>query len=640
MPKEIFDNQIDFKNKVEYVPQPPGIQDIDTDDALLDDFIIVTDNGDNPGALTELENFTNISQTRNQLYDAIDAMCEDARISAAVDIYTSVACEPNDQGKIIWAESPNERVNAMVNYLLESFNVDKFAYLWMVSLVKYGDVYLRLYRESEDGKEQTEADKKKMLNEGLDESLIIKAFKNNDHYIEYTEMHKNPAEIFELQKRGKTVGYIRTHLPNTLNALDDDVYSKSWLNRYRFNTADVDIYPGDMYVHACLVDPNTKYTEEVVLGTDEETSVTYNVRRGRSLLYDAYKIWKTLNLLENAVLLNRITKSSVVKVISVDTGDMDKTKVRPYLQQLRQHIETKVAIDVGNNMTEGSTYGPVENMIFLPQHEGKNAISVTDIGSQEVNPQLGDVDYFRKKLFSALGIPGAYLGEDDGESGFDSGTNLTLKSAQFAKKIKRLQNALIQAITDEINLILLDKGLMNYINEFTIKMQPPTTQEERDRKENMASTISGIDSQMRLLSDYGVEDPIAKLSILKILLSDAGLNPDIITIIQDQIDKLEQGAQQAPGEGESSGGSGDLNMDFDFSDEGEGDMDLGGDLGGETEAEPVDLGGDLGGEEEAPIEGGAEEGFQQSRGQKVLNERENLPTFDQLGISYTDINLK
>ena len=324
--------------------------------------------------------------------------------------------------------------------------------------------------------------------------------------------------------------------------------------------------------------------------------------------------------------MNRITKSSVVKVISVDTGDMDKTKVRPYLQQLRQHIETKVAIDVGNNMTEGSTYGPVENMIFLPQHEGKNAISVTDIGSQEVNPQLGDVDYFRKKLFSALGIPGAYLGEDDGESGFDSGTNLTLKSAQFAKKIKRLQNALIQAITDEINLILLDKGLMSYINEFTIKMQPPTTQEERDRKENMASTISGIDSQMRLLSDYGVEDPIAKLNILKILLSDAGLNPDIITIIQDQIDKLEQGAQQASGEGESSGGSGDLNMDFDFSDEGEGDMDLGGDLGGETEAEPVDLGGDLGGEEEAPIEGGAEEGFQQSRGQKVLNERENLPT--------------
>ena len=408
------------------------------------------------------------------------------------------------------------------------------------------------------------------------------------------------------------------------------------MNRYRFNTADVDIYPGDMYVHACLVDPNTKYTEEVVLGTDEETSVTYSVRRGRSLLYDAYKIWKTLNLLENAVLLNRITKSSVVKVISVDTGDMDKTKVRPYLQQLRQHIETKVAIDVGNNMTEGSTYGPVENMIFLPQHEGKNAISVTDIGSQEVNPQLGDVDYFRKKLFSALGIPGAYLGEDDGESGFDSGTNLTLKSAQFAKKIKRLQNALIQAITDEINLILLDKGLMSYINEFTIKMQPPTTQEERDRKENMASTISGIDSQMRLLVDNGIEDPIAKLNILKILLSDAGLNPDIITIIQDQIDKLEQGTQQASGEGESSS-SGDLNMDFDFSSD-EGGEDLGGDIdlsGTETEAEPVDLGG-----EEAPIEGGAEEGFQQSRGQKVLNERENLPTFDQLGISYTDINLK
>ena len=45
MPKEIFDNQIDYKNKLEYQPQPPRIQDIDTEDTILDDLIIVTDNG-------------------------------------------------------------------------------------------------------------------------------------------------------------------------------------------------------------------------------------------------------------------------------------------------------------------------------------------------------------------------------------------------------------------------------------------------------------------------------------------------------------------------------------------------------------------------------------------------------------------
>ena len=128
MPKEIFDNQIDYKNKVEYVPQPSRIQDIDTDDELLDDIVIVTDSGQNNQALTELEGFNSVSMSRNSLYDAIDEMCEDARISAAVEIYTSVACEPNDNGQIVWAEAEDPRINHYINHLLDAFNVDKFVY--------------------------------------------------------------------------------------------------------------------------------------------------------------------------------------------------------------------------------------------------------------------------------------------------------------------------------------------------------------------------------------------------------------------------------------------------------------------------------------------------------------------------------
>lgn len=157
----------------------------------------------------------------------------------------------------------------------------------MCSLVKYGDLYLRLYRESEDVSVKRNNEKTT-----LNEDVIIKAFKDDDKYLEYTEMHKNPAEVFELQKRGKTVGYIRTHLPDTVTTNNDYLYSNSFLSRYTFNTHDVDIYPADSFVHACLVDPNIKYTEEVVLGDSniEGSSVTYTVRRGRSLLYDAYKI--------------------------------------------------------------------------------------------------------------------------------------------------------------------------------------------------------------------------------------------------------------------------------------------------------------------------------------------------------------
>jgi len=126
-------------------------------------------------------------------------------ISAAVNIYASDACEPNEDGHIVWAESDDELAAGMVNHLLDVLNVDKNIYDWVYSLVKYGDLYLRLFRQSEYEDDIFQERK-------LNEDVILKKYKNEDHFAEYMEMHNNPAEIFDLQKLGKTVGYINAHV--------------------------------------------------------------------------------------------------------------------------------------------------------------------------------------------------------------------------------------------------------------------------------------------------------------------------------------------------------------------------------------------------------------------------------------------
>ena len=65
----------------------------------------------------------------------------------------------------------------MVNYLLRSMNVNKYAYDWVYSLIKYGDLYLRLYRESDY--EDTSRQKKSQLKE----DLVVKAYSKNDKYV-------------------------------------------------------------------------------------------------------------------------------------------------------------------------------------------------------------------------------------------------------------------------------------------------------------------------------------------------------------------------------------------------------------------------------------------------------------------------
>ena len=70
---------------------------------------------------------------------------------------------------------------------------------------------------------------------------------------------------------------------------------------------------------------------------------------GESVLYDSFRIWRELSLLENAVLLNRLTRSSIVRTVSVEVGDMEKNSVKNLLARIKGLIEQKSAVSVGNS---------------------------------------------------------------------------------------------------------------------------------------------------------------------------------------------------------------------------------------------------------------------------------------------------
>ena len=615
-------NNIDYKNKAIPTPNPPKVNDIDLDGTLYQNIIEASENSTID--LSNINNFTAVSQSRDDVYNMLDIMAEDPMIATALSIYASDACEPSDSGRIVWAESEDEKVLGMVEYILDQFNIDKNAYGWVYSLVKYGDLYLRLLRDSEYNlgvfnKYKKQADQ-------LNEDITIKAFKKGDHYANYLEKQANPAEVFDLQKYGKTVGYIKTNIVSkTNNGTGDAVTNYNPFFQYNFDQGDIDIYPATDYVHACLEDNTTRNTEEVKISntTDDEEaeSYTYSVKRGQSLLYSLFRIWRELSLLENAVLLNRITKSSIIRFVNVEVGDMEKSDVRALLQRIKSMMEQKAAINKNGGTYEDYTNpGPVENTLYIPTHDGKGVISTGEMGGQVNNDDLNDVNYFRTKVFAGLGIPKQYMGFTEDSTGFNGGTSLALISSQYAKTIKRIQNAFIQAITDAVNLILLDRGLTKYINAFTIKMQSPTTQEEKDRKENLSNTINTISNIMGLLTD--VENPITKLNILKSLLSSAITDVDVITALQDEIDKLEA---EANGEATTEEGG-----EEEFGSEGGGE-----DFGMEAPEE----GGEEGGM--APMETGEEspeapeESFYTSSGQ-LLNEADNLPSWKDLGVSYLD----
>jgi hypothetical protein len=534
--------------------------DIDTKKILTDN--IIEAGLSSQLDIAKIENFTSISNSRDQIYQLIDTMAQDSAVSAILKTYAENVCEPADNGHVIWCESADPNVSKFVNYILNVMNADKNMYGWAYSICKYGDLYLRLFRESDYADDLFKADNVNMVNyptrslltenytneEKLDEAVKLHMHSNHDPYSFYVEQVDDPGTMFELSKFGKTYGYIET--PNEDNGLDATStlfggQSMTGTYNFKMKSADVNIWQADDFVHGCLEDSFSRYPETVELFIDKDgkKSQSYKVRRGKSLLYDNYKVWREKSLLESAALLNRITRSSIVRKVAVEVGDMPKEQVKLTLHRVKEMLEQKSAINTGNSMVEYNNPGPMENNIYFATHGGQGNITIEAVGGDVDVKNLADLDYWNNKFYSAYGVPKQYFGWTDDGAGFNGGTSLAILSSEFAKAVKRVQNALIQMVTDAVNLFLLNRGLKSYLNNFTLKMKAPLTQEEIDYRSDLSNKVNAISSIQGLFTD--IEDKARRLRILKALLGGLNYGDSIFTEIDAEIKAIEEAEEKA-----------------------------------------------------------------------------------------------
>lgn len=615
--------------------------DIDTNKVLIDN--IIEAGLSSRLDISAIDRFTSISNSRDQVYQLIDTMCNDAAVSAIVRTYTDDVCEKADNGHIVWCESPDPDISRFVNYLLNTMNVDKNIGKWVYCLIKYGDVYLRLYRESDYHDALFNNESRQKLNEAINLSI----HSADDDYSYYVEMVPDPSTMFELTRHGQTFGYIET--PNMPNQFDQSSYvggttgmmsgNSNGAYSFAYKSSDVNIYQADDFVHAALEDNISRFPETVDLfyedatkTNDKETrrkvgsstsgtnTLSYTVRRGKSLLYDSYKVWREKALLEAAVLLSRLTKSGIVRKVAVEMGDAPKEQVQQTLRRVKELFEQRSAYAEGNSFSEYTNPGAVENFIYYATHNGQGAISVESVGGDYDPKQLTDLDWWNNKFYSSYGIPKQYFGWTEDGAGFNGGTALTVLSSVYAKGVKRIQNTILQAITDAINLILLNKGCKAYLNNFVLQMRAPLSQEELDFRANYSDRVTAISNVNGLFSD--VEDKARRLTILKSLVNSLHLDSEILVEIDKEIAAAQEAAKKAAEEeaaaAEAEGGE----------TEG-GDLDL--DLGGEEETEEAG-GEDLDLEPMPDSELPAEESFKPDASltplheEQLFEDEDNLPT--------------
>jgi translation initiation factor 2 beta subunit (eIF-2beta)/eIF-5 len=483
---------------------------------------------------------------RINAYQDFRAMDQSPEIAAALNIMRDECITRGEKGKILDIFSENERVKVVLEDLFfNRIDIDFALKLWIRDLLKYGDFFLHLHVDKE---------------EGIYDVMALPS----------EEIHRE--EGFD----GRT----------------DNV-------RFRWETTG-DYFEDWQVAHFRLLEDTRK------------------LPYGRSILDPARKLWKQLQLAEDSMLVYRITRAPERRVFYIDVGNLEHADVAQFVQQFQIQLKKQPIVDqkTGNMNLKYNPMNVTEDY-FIPMRADRSSRIETLPGASNLG-DIQDIEYLQNKLFASLQVPKNYL--NYGES-LPGGSTLSQQDLRFARTINTIQQAVLAELKRIANIHLYFNGFTDEINNFTLTLTNPSTQQELLKLETMKARLEVFKEMFSAEATSPVSYVWAMENVLgfskseiKLILKQKKVEKKIfaeidsavemykkIGLFKDLDEKFEiEGAEEmmkAQQEGGDEGGD----------DLGGGGGGLGGDLGGMDMggADELDMGDEPGaeggGEEEIPV---------------------------------------
>jgi len=207
---------------------------------------------------------------------------------------------------------------------------------------------------------------------------------------------------------------------------------------------------------------------------------------GRSVLEPARKLWKQLQLAEDAMLVYRLVRAPERRVYFIEVGNIDPADVPQFMEKTKAQVKKAPLVDptTGNINLK---YSPItyEEDYFLPVRGDKSSRIETLPGASNLN-DIADIEYLQNKLFAALKVPKPYLNYAETIPG---GSALSQADLRFSRTINRLQQFIIIELRRVANIHLYFLGLEDEIDNFQLTLANPSTQQELLKLETMKARL-------------------------------------------------------------------------------------------------------------------------------------------------------
>ncbi len=210
---------------------------------------------------------------------------------------------------------------------------------------------------------------------------------------------------------------------------------------------------------------------------------------GTSILEPARRIWRQLNLMEDAMMAYRIVRSPERRVFYIDTGNIAPQDVEQYMQKIITQLKRNQIVDPNTGRVD-LRYNPmsVDEDFYIPVRGQTSGTKIENLPGGQFTSAIEDVKYLRDKLFSALKIPQAYLAR--GEGAAEDKTMLAQKDIRFARTIQRLQ----RTVVDELRKIgMIHLYTLGYRNDdlikFNLRLHNPSKLAEMQELEHFKAQL-------------------------------------------------------------------------------------------------------------------------------------------------------
>ena len=194
------------------------------------------------------------------------------------------------------------------------------------------------------------------------------------------------------------------------------------------------------YVHSGLVDRNKKIT--------------------LSYLHKAIKGLNQLRMIEDSLVIYRLSRAPERRIFYIDVGNLPKVKAEQYLRDVMSRYRNKLVYDANTGeIKDDKKFMSMLEDFWLPRREGGRGTEISTLPGGQNLGELTDIEYFQKKLYRALNVPESRIG---GEGGFNLGrsSEILRDELMFSKFVGRLRKRFSGLFIDMLRTQLILKNIV------------------------------------------------------------------------------------------------------------------------------------------------------------------------------------